>query len=164
MIEKQPAEEEERKPVGSKRPRSNPNPNPSAASPIVNGSVLQATPKKEEVESELGEIWHVTHGPLHVTPPLSDNMLYFDTSESVPLNPYNNGDSSCSEHVLSPEFPCEKEVESQASSYWGDWENTLGLGFNNETAINGFGPVSPAGFCRDPVFQPDMFSYLQKPF
>lgn len=159
MIEKQPAEEEERKPVGSKRPRANPSPNPS-----VNPNLIQTTLKKEEVESELGEIWHVTHAPPHVTAPLTDNMLYFDTSESVPRNPYNNGDSSCSEHVLSPEFTCEKEVESQSSNYWGDWENALGMGFNNESAINGFGAVSPAGFCRDPVFQPDMFTYLQKPF
>jgi hypothetical protein len=125
---------------------------------------MQTALKKEEVESELGEIWHVTHAPPQMTPPpLTDNMLYFDTSESVPLNPYN-GDSSCSEHVLSPEFKCEEEVDSQSSNYWGNWENALGMGFNNEFAINGFGPVSPTGFCRDPVFQSDMFTYLQKPF
>ncbi|KAF3333947.1 NAC domain-containing protein 48-like protein [Carex littledalei] len=159
VIEKQPAEQEERKPVGSKRPRATFSPNPN-----VNPNLIQTALKKEEVESELGEIWHVTHSPPQMTLPLTDNMLYFDTSDSVRLNSFTNGDSSYSEHVLSPEFTCEKEVDSQSSNYWGDWENALGVGFNNETAINVFGPVSPTGFCRDPVFQPDLFTYLQKPF
>jgi hypothetical protein len=156
VIEKQPAEvDEERKPVGWKRPRANSS---------VNPNLIQTSLKKEEVESELGEIWHVTQAPPQVTAPFTDNMLYFDSSKFVPFNPYKNGDSSCSEHVLSPEFTCEEEAESQSSNYWGGWENGLGMTFNNETAMNGFGPVSPAGFCRDPVFQPDMFTYLHKPF
>ncbi|KAJ3701747.1 hypothetical protein LUZ61_005452 [Rhynchospora tenuis] len=174
VVERQPSEEQERKPVvGSKRPRASLNTNPNA-NVNPNPNLFQAAPKKEEVESELGDIWHVTA-------PFSDNMLCFDTSESVPLNPYNNGDSSCSEsvplnpynngdsssseHVLSPEFTREEVVESQPSNFWGDWENmnAFEMGFNDDTIIDGFGPVSPSGFCRDPVFQSDMFTYIQNP-
>ncbi|KAJ4766323.1 NAC domain-containing protein [Rhynchospora pubera] len=163
VVERQPAEEEELKPiVGSKRPRGNPNPNRNAnatATANLNPNLFQTAPKKEEVEPELGDIWHVTE-------PFSDNMIYFDTSESVPLNPYNNnGDSSSSERVLSPEFTCEEVMESQPSNFWGDWENlnSLGMGFIDDTIIDGFGPMSPSGFCRDLVFQSDMFTYVQNP-
>ncbi|KAJ3671642.1 hypothetical protein LUZ60_007721 [Juncus effusus] len=172
VIEKEPAaaapaEEIDRKPVGSKRPRPNPEANPNLI------QYPTAMKKEEVIESDLGEIWPQAPPPESV--PFNGSMIYFDTSESVPFNnnAYNTGDSSCSEHVLSPdfspelspeEFACEKEVESQSSNYWGDWETTLGFGFNNDSAFNGFGPMSPAGLCRDPVFQQDMFSYIHKPF
>ncbi|KAG1331143.1 NAC domain-containing protein 48 [Cocos nucifera] len=99
----------------------------------------------------------------HVPPPVfsapapSMDMLYFDATESLPrLHP----DSSCSEHMLSPEFTCEREVQSRPS--WGGWEKTLGVGINNEVATDVLPPLSPPGGARDPL--QDMYMYLQKPF
>ncbi|XP_010912542.1 NAC domain-containing protein 48 isoform X2 [Elaeis guineensis] len=90
-------------------------------------------------------------------PAPSMDQFYFDATESLPrLHP----DSSCSEHVLSPEFTCEREVQSRPS--WGGWEKALGVGINNEVATGVLPPLSSPGGARDPL--QDMFMYLQKPF
>ncbi|KAJ6821007.1 NAC domain-containing protein 48-like [Iris pallida] len=118
------------KPIGSKfinpNPNSNPNPNP-------------------DWSEQKPEIFQQVTGP-----PPSD-MVYFDTSESLPRL---HAGSSCSEHVLSPEFTCDREAESQLT--WG----SFGGPANNGNAMGGFGAL-PSGL-SDP-FQ-DIFMYLQKPF
>ncbi|KAH0460657.1 hypothetical protein IEQ34_011320 [Dendrobium chrysotoxum] len=91
------------------------------------------------------------------------DLLYFDTSESLPRL---HADSSCSEHVLSPDFTCEREVQSQPK--WGEIERSLGLGINNIDAAAGAGGFS----MDDGMFSPllrgnsfqDLMMYLQKPF
>ncbi|PON61827.1 NAC domain containing protein [Parasponia andersonii] len=97
----------------------------------------------------------------------NDHHLYMDTSDSVPKL---HTDSSCSEHVLSPEVTCEREVQSEPK--WnnntyddGGLENAFDFNFNYMD-----------GFSEDPFgsqFQyqmdqlsplQDMFSFMQKPF
>ncbi|XP_077249774.1 NAC transcription factor 32-like [Tasmannia lanceolata] len=78
---------------------------------------------------------------------------------------------SCSGHVLSSEFTCEKEVQSEPR--WRDWERTLDIPYDNMDAIMNSNPNSVYLPQIDPVqqFSPvfrdsyqDMFMYLQKPF
>ena len=103
--------------------------------------------------------------PLHVPPPGTHvpqamETLFFDTSDSVPRL---HADSSCSEHVLSPDFTCEREVESQPK--WNDWDKALDVPFNNGSATNLFSYFGPGSFepgFRDP--SQDILMYLQKPF
>ncbi|GAB4844152.1 NAC domain-containing protein [Ancistrocladus abbreviatus] len=77
-----------------------------------------------------------------------NDYLHFDTSDSIPRL---HADSSCSEHVASPDFKCEKEVQSEPK--WK--ESSLDYPFNyvDATMDNAF--MSPLQ---------DMFFYLQKPF
>lgn len=95
---------------------------------------------------------------------LVNDYVYFDTSESVPRL---HTDSSCSEHVVSPEFTCEVQSEPQ----WKDWgstrnntTNALDFPYNymDATVDNGF----PAHFQSNNQLSPlqDMFMYLPKPF
>ncbi|XP_010268987.1 PREDICTED: NAC domain-containing protein 2-like [Nelumbo nucifera] len=100
--------------------------------------------------------------PATVTAPPMNDMMYFDTSDSIPkLHP----DSSCSEHVVSPEFTCEREVQSQPK--WKDYEKPLGFQFNYMDAIGGaadnpFALLNHQSNELNPL--QDMFMYLQKPF
>ncbi|KAL0378197.1 UNVERIFIED_CONTAM: NAC domain-containing protein 2 [Sesamum radiatum] len=84
---------------------------------------------------------------------------HFDRSDSVPKL---HTDSSCSEHVLSPEFMCDKEVQSE--SKWGDLESYLDYQLNY---VDGFqdDPFGSQMQNNDQLsmFQ-DMFAYMQKPF
>ncbi|XP_072965606.1 NAC domain-containing protein 48-like isoform X1 [Typha angustifolia] len=99
--------------------------------------------------------------PPHV--PQFGELTYFDPStESMPRL---NTDSSCSEHVLSPEFTC--EVQSQPRLR--EWERTFEDPMNTIGGAAGSlfpqlepaGPLSP-GF-RDPLLQ-DILMYWGKPF
>ncbi|KAL1539018.1 protein ATAF2-like [Salvia divinorum] len=88
---------------------------------------------------------------------------HFDSSESMPKG--HATDSSSSEHVLSssPEFVCDKEVESQPK--WSELETYL------DTQLN----FMDAGF-QENIFNPqmqyndqfpffsDMYAFMQKPF
>ncbi|XP_008807657.2 NAC domain-containing protein 48-like isoform X2 [Phoenix dactylifera] len=96
--------------------------------------------------------------PAPWAPAQSTDLFCFDASESLPrLHP----DSSCSDHVLSSEFTCEREVQSRPS--WGAWEKALGVGVPNEVAAGAFPPLSPPGAFRDPL-QDTFMMYPQKPF
>ncbi|PON79893.1 NAC domain containing protein [Trema orientale] len=98
----------------------------------------------------------------------NDHHLYMDTSDSVPKL---HTDSSCSEHVLSPEVTCEREVQSQPK--WNNNNTYNDGGLENAFDFN-FNYMD--GFSEDPFgsqFQyqmdqlsplQDMFSFLQKPF
>jgi len=81
-----------------------------------------------------------------------NELAYLDTSDSVPRL---HTDSSCSEHVLSPEFTWEREVQSEPTKLM-DWEKAaLDFPFNYVDATMDSTFTSPLQ---------DMFMYLQKPF
>ena len=83
------------------------------------------------------------------------------TSDSMPRL---HTDSSCSEHVLSPEFTCEKEVQSEPA--WNQlYSNAFdfGLGYVDEFQDDPF--ASQVQFQMDQLSPlQDMFMFLQKPF
>jgi hypothetical protein len=90
---------------------------------------------------------------------ITDDQIHMDTSDSVPKL---HTDSSCSEHVVSPEFTCEREVQSEAK--WSEVDNYFGFNYNMD---DGF---SDDPFGRQLQFQmdqlsplQDMFAYLQQP-
>jgi hypothetical protein len=83
-------------------------------------------------------------GPSSATGTVND-YVYFDTSDSVPRL---HTDSSCSEHVVSPEFTC--EVQSNPYNYL---DATMDIPFASQ--FQGNHQMSPLQ---------DMFMYLQKPF
>ncbi|XP_043718613.1 NAC domain-containing protein 2-like [Telopea speciosissima] len=98
--------------------------------------------------------------PPSAVPSLMDEFPYMDTSDSIPRL---HTDSSCSEHVLSPEFTCEREVQSEPK--WNEWDKALEVPFNNMDAIdNPFAQFHNSN--SNNVLNPlqDMFMYLHKPF
>ncbi|XP_057503923.1 LOW QUALITY PROTEIN: NAC domain-containing protein 2-like [Actinidia eriantha] len=76
------------------------------------------------------------------------DLLHLDKSDSVPRL---HTDSSCSEHVLSPEVTCEREVQSEPT--WA--KSSLDFPFHYVDATMDSTFTSPLQ---------DMFMYLQKPF
>ncbi|KAJ8541630.1 hypothetical protein K7X08_002446 [Anisodus acutangulus] len=91
-----------------------------------------------------------------------NDFMYFDSSDSLPKL---HTDSSCSEHVLSPEFTCEREVQSQPK--FSNWEkNALDFPFNytDATADNSLLGSSQFGSCYEMSPLQDIFMHLQKPF
>lgn len=84
-----------------------------------------------------------------------NDYTFFDTSDSVPRL---HTDSSCSEHVVSPEFTCEVQSEPKY------WEKPMDFSFNymDATFDNGFGSQFQSNNQLSPL--QDMFMYLQKPF
>lgn len=120
-----------------------------------------------EPEDKKPEILTSSQG-LTAHPPLSaaaapatgvNDFLYFDTSESVPRL---HTDSSCSEHVVSPEFTCEVQSEPK----WKEWEKALDFPYNymDATVDSAFAPTSGgAGSYQMSPLQ-DIFMYLPKPF
>jgi hypothetical protein len=92
----------------------------------------------------------------------SNDFLYMDTSDSIPRL---NTDSSSSEHVLSPEVTCEKEVQSQPK--WNDQlDNAFDFNFNYiDDGFQDYPFASQDQFQLDQLSPlQDMFMYLQKPF
>lgn len=116
------------------RPSPNPNPNsyPYPQSPEQKPDILFPHVQREQQQEGA---------------PLED-LFCFDTSDTS--LPRLHGTSSCSEHVMSPEFNCEREAESMLR--WGELEKALCGG---PDATGGFGFPDP--------FQ-DVLMYLQKPF
>lgn len=100
-----------------------------------------------------------------------NDHLHMDTSDSMPKL-HTHTDSSCSEHVLSPEVTWEgREVESQPK--WGN--EGFGLENNNNAFdfnfnyMDGFSDQDPFGsqvqFQLDQLSPlQDMFMFLQKPY
>ncbi|XP_010530211.1 PREDICTED: NAC domain-containing protein 2-like [Tarenaya hassleriana] len=109
----------------------------------------------------------MTADPYRMPPPqnpATNDFVYFETSDSMPKL---NTESSCSDHVVSPEFT--SEVQSEAE--WNDWAvssnnnggssgntNTLDFGYNyiDATAENAF--VGSNQMWR----LQDMFMYMPK--
>lgn len=114
----------------------------------------------EDKKPDIGTLGMDTCGlPPAPTGPVND-YVYFDTSESVPRL---HTDSSCSEHVVSPEFNCEVQSEPKWKEL-GNSNNSLDFPYNylDTTVDTGF--VSP--FQSNNQMSPlqDIFMYLQKPF
>ncbi|XP_052191155.1 NAC domain-containing protein 2 [Diospyros lotus] len=87
-------------------------------------------------------------------------LAYLDSSDSVPKL---HTDSSCSEHVVSPEFACEREVQSEPSKLT-EWEKAaLEFPFNYMDATME-GAFTPQFQSNQMSPLQDMFMYLQKPF
>ncbi|KAL5555206.1 hypothetical protein UlMin_037442 [Ulmus minor] len=94
--------------------------------------------------------------PDILQPVFPNDHLYMDTSDSIPKL---HTESSCSEHVTSPEVTCEKEVQSEAK--WNEFENA---GFDyNFNYIDGFSEDpfgSQAQYQMDQLFPiQDMFIF-----
>ncbi|PIN15488.1 hypothetical protein CDL12_11872 [Handroanthus impetiginosus] len=88
-----------------------------------------------------------------------NDYMHFDTSDSIPKL---HTDSSSSEHVLSPEFFCDKEVQSEPK--WSEFENYLDFQLNYTDAFQD-DPFTSQMQYNDQFSQfQDMFAYMQKPF
>ncbi|KAF4351409.1 hypothetical protein F8388_001029 [Cannabis sativa] len=112
-------------------------------------------PEIEEKKPEILNTLPPPPQPAATTTTGGNDFVYFDTSESVPRL---HTDSSCSEHVVSPEFTCEVQSEPK---WKDDWDKALDFPYNymDATVDNSFGP---AGNQMSPL--QDIFMYLQKPF
>ncbi|GMJ02415.1 Arabidopsis NAC domain containing protein 2 [Hibiscus trionum] len=99
---------------------------------------------------------HTCGLPLAPTGTIND-VVYFDTSESVPKL---HTDSSCSEQAVSPEFTCEVQSEPKRE----DWQSTLDFTYNYMDASLDAGFAS--GFQSGNQLSPlqDMFMYSPKLF
>lgn len=99
-------------------------------------------------------------GALPPPPPPAamTDYMYFDASDSIPKL---HTDSSCSEHVVSPEFASEVQSEPK----WNGWEKHLEFPYNymDATINNGFGSQLIQSNNQMSPLQ-DIFMYLQKPF
>ena len=84
---------------------------------------------------------------------MMNDQLQMDASDSVPRL---HTDSSSSEHVLSPEITCEKEVQSEPK--WNELSNALDFQFNY---MDGF---QDDPFASQVQFQMDQLSPLQDMF
>ncbi|XP_072990687.1 NAC domain-containing protein 48-like [Typha latifolia] len=97
-------------------------------------------------------------------PPFAE-LAYFDPpSDSIPRL---HTDSSCSEQVRSPEFTCEREVQSQPR--WKEWERAFEEPINNTINTGPILPqVEPDGSTTEPGFKDlllqDILMYWGKPF
>lgn len=103
---------------------------------------------------------HLTRGGAGTLPPppppphaAATDYMYFDTSDSTPKL---HTDSSCSEHVVSPEFASEVQSEPK----WNEWEKNL------EFSYNYVGATGPQLIQSNNQMSPlqDIFMYMQKPF
>lgn len=128
---------------------------------------MEAAVEDEDQKPDILTQTHYHHPPM--TPPVLNDFAYFDSSESMPrLQPT---DSSCSEHVISTDFTCEREVQSEPK-WRTDWPPTLEIPNNNMDAIKATDYNNPFlsqldGLQLSPVFRDpyqDILMYLQKPF
>lgn len=96
----------------------------------------------------------------------ANEHFYVDTSDSMPK--LHTDCSSSSEHVVSAEVTCEREVQSQPK-WTPELDNISALDFNFDYTDSGFAD-DPFGFQAqyqqvDQMYPlQDMFSFLQKPF
>ncbi|XWS23712.1 hypothetical protein CRYUN_Cryun28dG0038700 [Craigia yunnanensis] len=120
--------------------------------------------ENEDKKPDIATLGMDTCGFLPAPTGTVNDYVYFDKSESVPRL---HTDSSCSEHVVSPEFTCEVQSEPK----WKDWgstnNNALDFPYNyvDATVDTGF-PSLASQFQSNNQLSPlqDMFMYLQKPF
>ncbi|PKI31696.1 hypothetical protein CRG98_047906 [Punica granatum] len=95
----------------------------------------------------------------------NEQFHYMDSSGSFPK--LHTDSSCCSEHVLSPEFTCEKEVQSEPK--WNELDGALDFQFDSLDKFLEDVPFEPQVY-QFPAEQTqvsplqDMFMYLQKPF
>jgi|UniRef100_A0A2N9ECK1 hypothetical protein len=92
-------------------------------------------------------------------PMISNDQLHMDTSESVPRL---HTDSSCSEHVLSPEVTWEKEVQSEPK--WNENEMENAFDKLDYLQFNYMDGLADDLFAPQIQFQMDQLSPLQDIF
>ncbi|XP_022748831.1 NAC domain-containing protein 2-like [Durio zibethinus] len=117
-----------------------------------------------EIEDKKPDIEALGMGSCGLTPALTgtvNDYVYFDTSESVPRL---HTDSSCSEHVVSPEFTSEVQSEPKLKDWESTKNNALDFSYNymDATMDAGFATYFHSNNQLSPL--QDMFMYLQKPF
>ncbi|KAJ6685382.1 putative proteinC DOMAIN-CONTAINING PROTEIN 2-LIKE [Salix purpurea] len=122
-------------------------------------SVKKVNPAEiEEDEKKQVVLLPPPAAPSAATGTVNDYM-YFDTSDSVPRL---HTDSSCSEHVVSPEFTCEVQSEPR----WKEWGNVNALdnhyNYLDATMDIPFASQLQGGYQMSPL--QDIFMHLQKPF
>ncbi|GMI64827.1 Arabidopsis NAC domain containing protein 2 [Hibiscus trionum] len=104
-----------------------------------------------------------TCGPPMAPTGTINDVVYFDTSESVPKV---HTDSSCSEHAVSPEFTCEVQSEPKRKDWQSSSSNTTALDFPyhymDATVDTGF--TSEFQSSNQLSLLQDIFMYPQKPF
>ena len=127
-------------------------------------NIQELTTMSPEFEDQKPDI--MTHGRNNLAPVATVGTLnehvYLDTSDSVPKL---HTDSSCSEHVVTPDITCEREVQSEPKMM-RQWDKAaLDFQFNYLDASMDFGP-QPTPFQCNYQMSPlqDMFMYLHKPF
>ncbi|CAK9149929.1 unnamed protein product [Ilex paraguariensis] len=111
----------------------------------------------EEIEEQKPKILSFAHNGMTLPPPIMDDYLHFDPSESIPRL---HTDSSGSEHVVSPEFTSEVQSEPK----WSELEKALDFQLDY---MGGFGDDIFASRMQygDQLWpMEDMFVNLQKPF
>lgn len=93
------------------------------------GKIEKYNSTEDETSSEISKFHDDHHHEIETKPDITgmvvgaNDQLYRDTSESMPR--LHTSDSSCSEHVLSPDVTCEREVQSEPK-----WKETLGFDFD----------------------------------
>ncbi|KAG6513204.1 NAC domain-containing protein 48-like [Zingiber officinale] len=103
--------------------------------------------------------------PILMAPPAHvPAELVYSFAPSADSMPRLHADSSCSEHVLSPEqLACEREVQSQPRWRPSEWDRPFGLSTASNSVFNQVEPgLFPPTGSSDP-FQ-DILVYLGKPF
>ncbi|PKI66869.1 NAC domain-containing protein 2-like [Punica granatum] len=143
---------------------------PPPEAPVAAPAALQTTSYDELEEDRKPDNLALLGGgygrpampPPPATGPLGD-FMHFDTSDSVPRL---HTDSSCSDHVVSPEFTCEVQSEPRWRT---EWERVLDFSGSGASSFidsmefgTGPGQQLPGGNQMSPL--QDMFMYLQKPF
>ncbi|KAK4780300.1 hypothetical protein SAY87_016406 [Trapa incisa] len=105
-----------------------------------------------DVKPEISLLGHTTRNdPLH----------YMDSSDSVP-RPHADS-SCCSDHVLSPEFTCEKEVQSQPK--WAGLDEHLEFQFDSLDEFLEDIQLEPQMYHQFPAEQyQGVFGYMDRPF
>ncbi|XP_078181766.1 NAC domain-containing protein 48-like [Carex rostrata] len=143
---------------GSDKPEKFQDRKPVGLTPMMNQSCLSPPEQKPILPL------HMKHTQPNM-PNRADFTSFEPQSDSIPRL---NTDSSCSEHVLSPEFTCEREVQSQPSRMT-DWERTFEDPLVSAPMLNSLEPTSSFGLGsngfgnNDPMLQ-DILMYLGKPF
>lgn len=143
---------------GSDKPETFQDRKPVGLTPMMNQPCL-SPPEQKPILS-----LHMKHTQPNM-PNIADFTSFEPQSDSIPRL---NTDSSCSEHVLSPEFTCEREVQSQPSRM-KDWERTFEDPLASASMLNSLEPTSSFGLGsngfgnNDPMLQ-DILMYLGKPF
>ncbi|XP_022773285.1 NAC domain-containing protein 2-like [Durio zibethinus] len=130
---------------------------PPEGSVAKKASMREIEDKKPDIETLGTDKFGLPQAPTGTV----NDFVFFDTSESVPRL---HTDSSCSEHVVSPEFTCEVQSEPK----WMDWgntnNNTLDFPYNymDATMDTGFASQFQSNDQLSPL--QDVLMYLQKTF
>lgn len=116
-------------------------------------STLQNLDFEDQKPMTLTPTMNAPQFPAVPSPPLRNDPMHFDTSDSVP---HCHTDTSGSAHIGSPEFPYNKEVQSEPK--WNELDKALDYQFNYMDPF----PTDP--FSASGQFQQDQFTNFQDIF